>query len=250
MTTSTTEPTSTPKVAVNDIGGEDEFLAAVDETIKYFNDGDIVEGVVVKVDRDEVLLDIGYKTEGVIPSRELSIKHDIDPNEVVSVGDHVEAHHPHAELAQPGERARDAADEGHREVFDRSGCGLGDGRRDVHGPMPRQHDACRTGAGRTAKKRAEVAGVGEAVRTDQKRRCSIRAASLRELVELDLTKRRCLGEHTLRRFGARFGHELVAAHLTNGHAHVARELEDLLDHRGVVEIGRQPDLAHTPPAKE
>ncbi|HLZ37349.1 MAG TPA: 30S ribosomal protein S1, partial [Mycobacteriales bacterium] len=44
-----------------------------------------------KVDRDEVLLDIGYKTEGVIPSRELSIKHDVDPNEVVSVGDHIEA---------------------------------------------------------------------------------------------------------------------------------------------------------------
>jgi small subunit ribosomal protein S1 len=50
-----------------------------------------VDGVVVKVDRDEVLLDIGYKTEGVIPSRELSIKHDIDPNEVVTVGDEVEA---------------------------------------------------------------------------------------------------------------------------------------------------------------
>jgi small subunit ribosomal protein S1 len=69
----------------------DDFLAAIDETIKYFNDGDIVEGTIVKVDRDEVLLDIGYKTEGVIPSRELSIKHDVDPNEVVSVGDSVEA---------------------------------------------------------------------------------------------------------------------------------------------------------------
>ena len=82
---------TTPKVAVNDIGDEEAFLAAIDETIKYFNDGDIVEGVIVKVDRDEVLLDIGYKTEGVIPSRELSIKHDVDPNEVVSVGDEVEA---------------------------------------------------------------------------------------------------------------------------------------------------------------
>src|SRR6266540_912624 len=78
-------------VAVDDIGSEEAFLAAIDETIKYFNDGDIVEGTVVKVDRDEVLLDIGYKTEGVIPSRELSIKHDVDPAEVVSVGDHIEA---------------------------------------------------------------------------------------------------------------------------------------------------------------
>ncbi|GLZ52116.1 30S ribosomal protein S1 [Actinomycetospora sp. NBRC 106378] len=82
---------SSPQVAVNDIGSAEDFLAAIDETIKYFNDGDIVEGTIVKVDRDEVLLDIGYKTEGVIPSRELSIKHDVDPNEVVAVGDEVEA---------------------------------------------------------------------------------------------------------------------------------------------------------------
>jgi small subunit ribosomal protein S1 len=83
--------TTTPQVAVNDIGSAEDFLAAVDATIKYFNDGDLVEGTVVKVDRDEVLLDIGYKTEGVIPSRELSIKHDVDPDEVVTVGDEVEA---------------------------------------------------------------------------------------------------------------------------------------------------------------
>jgi small subunit ribosomal protein S1 len=91
MTSSTEATSTTPQVAVNDIGSEEAFLAAIDETIKYFNDGDIVEGTVVKVDRDEVLLDIGYKTEGVIPSRELSIKHDVDPNEVVKTGDHVEA---------------------------------------------------------------------------------------------------------------------------------------------------------------
>ena len=89
MTASTVDTTA-PQVAINDIGSEEDLLAAIDATIKHFNDGDIVEGI-VKVDRDEVLLDIGYKTEGVIPSRELSIKHDVDPNEVVSVGDEVEA---------------------------------------------------------------------------------------------------------------------------------------------------------------
>ena len=82
---------NTPQVAINDIGTAEDFLAAVDATIKYFNDGDIVEGTVVKVDHDEVLLDIGYKTEGVIPSRELSIKHDVDPDEVVQVGDQIDA---------------------------------------------------------------------------------------------------------------------------------------------------------------
>jgi len=77
----TTTPSPAP-VAVNDIGSTEEILAAVDETIKYFDDGDIVEGTVVKVDRDEVLLDIGYKTEGVILARELSIKHDVNPDDV------------------------------------------------------------------------------------------------------------------------------------------------------------------------
>ena len=79
MTTTTPGTATNEQIAVNDIGSADDFLAAVDETIKYFNDGDIVEGTVVKVDRDEVLVDIGYKTEGVILSRELSIKHDVRP---------------------------------------------------------------------------------------------------------------------------------------------------------------------------
>jgi len=85
---------STPKsptIAVNDVGTSEEFLAAVDATIKNFDDGDLVTGVIVKVDRDEVLLDIGYKTEGVIPARELSIRHDTDPDDVVKVGDTIEA---------------------------------------------------------------------------------------------------------------------------------------------------------------
>ena len=86
-----TSSTEASTVAVDDFGSPEAFLAAVDATIKYFNDGDIVSGTVVKVDRDEVLLDIGYKTEGVIPSKELSIKHDVDPFEVVQVGDEIEA---------------------------------------------------------------------------------------------------------------------------------------------------------------
>src|SRR5438445_3047379 len=88
---STTTAAGPAQVAINDIGTAEDFLAAIEGTIKEFNDGDIVAGVIVRVDRDEVLLDIGYKTEGVIPSRELSIKHDVDPNEVVKVGDQVEA---------------------------------------------------------------------------------------------------------------------------------------------------------------
>ena len=78
-------------IAVNDIGTAADFLAAIEGTIKNFNDGDLVEGIIVQVDRDEVLVDIGYKTEGVIPSRELSIRHDVDPSELVKVGERIEA---------------------------------------------------------------------------------------------------------------------------------------------------------------
>ncbi|MGZ8571362.1 MAG: 30S ribosomal protein S1 [Actinomycetota bacterium] len=69
----------------------EELIVALEASLRDFKDGDIVEGEVVKIDRDEVLLDIGYKSEGVIPSKELSIRHDVDPNEVVKVGDRIEA---------------------------------------------------------------------------------------------------------------------------------------------------------------
>ena len=83
----TTETAAAPE---RDLTPE-ELIVAMEESLRDFNDGDIVEGTVVKIDRDEVLLDIGYKSEGVIPSKELSIRHDVDPNEVVKVGDKVEA---------------------------------------------------------------------------------------------------------------------------------------------------------------
>ena len=90
MTNPTTDQAN-KQIAVNDIGTADDFLAAVEQTMKYFNDGDLISGTVVRIDRDEVLLDVGYKTEGVIPQRELSIKHDVDPDDVVELGDEIEA---------------------------------------------------------------------------------------------------------------------------------------------------------------
>ena len=81
----------TPRQIIeDDLGGMslDDAMAA---TMVDVEDGQLVTGTVVKVDRDEVLLDIGYKSEGVIPNRELSIRNEVDPNEVVSIGDEVEA---------------------------------------------------------------------------------------------------------------------------------------------------------------
>ena len=85
-----TPATAVPAAPERDLTPE-ELIAAMEASFKDFNDGDIVDGEVVKIDRDEVLLDIGYKSEGVIPSKELSIRHDVDPNEVVKVGDKIEA---------------------------------------------------------------------------------------------------------------------------------------------------------------
>jgi small subunit ribosomal protein S1 len=79
------------EIVLEEFGSMEEFEKAMEATIKEFDDGDIVEGVVVKVDPEEVLLDIGFKSEGIIPNRELSIKHDVNPHEVVAVGDVIEA---------------------------------------------------------------------------------------------------------------------------------------------------------------
>ena len=56
-----------------------------------FDEGDVVNGQVVRIDKDEVLVDIGYKSEGVIPSNELSIRKSVDPSDEVELGEEVDA---------------------------------------------------------------------------------------------------------------------------------------------------------------
>ncbi len=67
------------------------FADAIEGTMVELKDGQLVTGTVVKIDRDGVLLEFGYKTEGVIPTRELAIKNDVDPHSVVKLGEKVEA---------------------------------------------------------------------------------------------------------------------------------------------------------------
>ena len=76
--------------SLDDISDE-EMNNLIDGTVTDFNEGDLVTGTVVKIERDEVLLDIGYKSEGVIPARELSIRKDVEPSELVHMGDEIEA---------------------------------------------------------------------------------------------------------------------------------------------------------------
>jgi small subunit ribosomal protein S1 len=76
---------------ITDDPSADDFADAVERTVFEFDEGDIVAGTVVRVDQDEVLVDIGFKSEGVIPIKELSIRAAVDPHDVVSVGEAIEA---------------------------------------------------------------------------------------------------------------------------------------------------------------
>ena len=78
------------EIAVNDLD-EEELAAAYARTVVTVEEGTMVIGRVVRIDNDEVLVDIGFKSEGVIPSRELSIRHDAHPGEVVAMDEEVEA---------------------------------------------------------------------------------------------------------------------------------------------------------------
>ena len=76
--------------ALDDISDE-EMNNLIDGTVTDFDEGSVlVTRTVVKIERDEVLLDIGYKSEGVIPAHE-SIRKDVNPADVVSLGDQIEA---------------------------------------------------------------------------------------------------------------------------------------------------------------
>ena len=68
-----------------------QLIPNYDATMISFSEGDVVTGKVVRIDKDEVLVDIGYKSEGVIPQNELSIRRSIDPAEEVPLGEEVDA---------------------------------------------------------------------------------------------------------------------------------------------------------------
>src|SRR5690242_3672504 len=89
----------TPAPSATPVEGSGGLLLNIDgqivpnyaATMVSFEEGDVVKGKVVRIDKDEVLVDIGYKSEGVIPANELSIRRSVDPSEEVSLGEHVDA---------------------------------------------------------------------------------------------------------------------------------------------------------------
>jgi small subunit ribosomal protein S1 len=72
-------------------GPDGELIPDYESTFPTITEGEVVHGTVVRVDRDEVLVDIGYKSEGVIPASELSIRRSIDPSDEVALGDPIDA---------------------------------------------------------------------------------------------------------------------------------------------------------------
>jgi small subunit ribosomal protein S1 len=72
-------------------GPDGELIPDYDATFPVINEGEVVRGKVVRVDKDEVLVDIGYKSEGVIPVSELSIRRSVNPADEVNLGDEIDA---------------------------------------------------------------------------------------------------------------------------------------------------------------
>jgi small subunit ribosomal protein S1 len=91
--------TLTPAPSATPVEGSNGLLLQIDgkivpnyaATMVSFEEGDVVKGKVVRIDKDEVLVDIGYKAEGVIPSNELSIRKSVDPHEEVEIDEEIDA---------------------------------------------------------------------------------------------------------------------------------------------------------------
>ena len=67
------------------------FEQMLEESLKTIHNGQIVEGTVIDVKEDEILLNIGYKADGIITKAEYTNEANVDLRDVVKVGDKMEA---------------------------------------------------------------------------------------------------------------------------------------------------------------
>lgn len=78
---------STPDWIIKEVIEQMEEMNKINEEqyeIKNYQPGDMVEGTVVQINNDEVLVDIGGKSEGIIPVAELGVK--VNPKEYLQLG--------------------------------------------------------------------------------------------------------------------------------------------------------------------
>src|SRR6266566_1211867 len=90
-TIDTSQAIDTSDAGVWTTGPDGELIPDYESTFPTINEGEVVHGTVVRVDKDEVLVDIGYKSEGVIPVSELSIRRSVNPSDEVNLGDEIDA---------------------------------------------------------------------------------------------------------------------------------------------------------------
>jgi small subunit ribosomal protein S1 len=83
------EPVAPPRELGPEPTTMEELLAEQDSDIKSFKHGDVVEGKVVRIDKDEILVDIGAKSEGVVSNRELFGRHGGEGQAPLNIGDTV-----------------------------------------------------------------------------------------------------------------------------------------------------------------
>ena len=81
-----------------DAMSQESLEEAYDNSLKAFTDGEIVKGNVVDVNRDEVMIDIGFKSEGYIPAAEFESDENGLPS--VQVGDEIDVYIVHRENSE------------------------------------------------------------------------------------------------------------------------------------------------------
>jgi small subunit ribosomal protein S1 len=91
MANDTVEKPTAIEEGVWTTGPDGELVPDYESSFPEINEGEVVHGTVVRVDKDEVLVDIGYKSEGVIPVAELTIRRSVNPADEVSLGEEIDA---------------------------------------------------------------------------------------------------------------------------------------------------------------
>ncbi len=74
-------------VSLEEAGDMGQFEDLFEQSLRTFQEGEILKGTVVRVDKESVMIDVGYKSEGLIPIREFR---DEDGDVTISAGDTVE----------------------------------------------------------------------------------------------------------------------------------------------------------------
>ena len=71
---------------------KDEMMEAIDSSFRRISRGDVLKGTVLYVTNNEVMVNINYKSDGIIERSEISKESDADPKELFKVGDEIDVY--------------------------------------------------------------------------------------------------------------------------------------------------------------